>query len=254
MSHLLNASLGIKHTSLVQSLFLTDTNPSSHIKRCTYIFHGATAPTGQGPPHYRGFTNTDTPHSVGHLWTRDQPDAKTSTWQHTTSATERHPYPQLDSNPQFRKASCRKPTPRPRGHWDRPFRYLLANHTTNTGLCVCVCMYIYIYKCGVRRWLYVTRNTYMWFCFYWTNLSSTTLSLLLYQRRHKCMQFRSYATFSLLKTRPFWSAGNPQGRHGQTTDNWHKSTFTGRCPPSHGLHKFKTQDGKLCFITTISSH
>ena len=121
-------------------------------------------------------------------------------------------------------------------------------------MCVYVYLYIYIYKCGVRRWLYVTRNTYMWFCFYWTNLSLTTLSLLLYQRRHKRMQFRSYATFSLLKTSPFWSDGDPQGRHGQTTDNWHKSTFTDRRPPSQGLHKFKTQDGKTCFITTISSH
>jgi hypothetical protein len=35
----------------------------------------------------------DTPHSVGLLWTGDQPDAETSTWQHTTSTTDRHPCP-----------------------------------------------------------------------------------------------------------------------------------------------------------------
>ena len=29
-------------------------------------------------------TNTNTPHSVGLLWTSDHPDAETSTWQHTT--------------------------------------------------------------------------------------------------------------------------------------------------------------------------
>ena len=34
---------------------------------------GATAPSGPGPPHYRGFTITDTPQSVGLLWTSDQP-------------------------------------------------------------------------------------------------------------------------------------------------------------------------------------
>jgi hypothetical protein len=38
--------------------------------------HGATAACGPGPPHYRGFTITDTPHSVGLLWTGDQPDAE----------------------------------------------------------------------------------------------------------------------------------------------------------------------------------
>ena len=28
-------------------------------------------------------SHSDTPQSVGYLWTGDQPDAKTSTWQHT---------------------------------------------------------------------------------------------------------------------------------------------------------------------------
>jgi hypothetical protein len=39
---------------------------------------GATAPTGPGPPHYRGFTITLT-HTTGLIWTSDQPDAETST-------------------------------------------------------------------------------------------------------------------------------------------------------------------------------
>ena len=34
-----------------------------------------------GPPHYRGFTIA--PHSAGFLWTNDQSDAETSTWQHS---------------------------------------------------------------------------------------------------------------------------------------------------------------------------
>jgi hypothetical protein len=37
------------------------------------------------PPHSWGYviTHKDTPHSVGILWTSDQPVAETSTWQHT---------------------------------------------------------------------------------------------------------------------------------------------------------------------------
>ena len=36
---------------------------------------------------------SDTPHSVGLLWTSDQPDAETSTWQHTTLTIDRHSCP-----------------------------------------------------------------------------------------------------------------------------------------------------------------
>ena len=35
-------------------------------------------------------SHSDTPHSVGLFWTSDQPDSKTSTWQHTTLTTDRH--------------------------------------------------------------------------------------------------------------------------------------------------------------------
>jgi hypothetical protein len=47
-----------------------------------YFFpHGAIAPSGPGPSHYRGFTFTlrHTPHLVGLLWTSDEPDTDTST-------------------------------------------------------------------------------------------------------------------------------------------------------------------------------
>jgi len=51
--------------------------------------HGATAPSGPEPPHYRGFTVTlDTPQSVGLLCTRDRPFAEISAWQHTTITTD----------------------------------------------------------------------------------------------------------------------------------------------------------------------
>jgi hypothetical protein len=36
-------------------------------------------------------SQSDTPHSVGLLWKSDQPDAETSTWQHTTLMTDIHP-------------------------------------------------------------------------------------------------------------------------------------------------------------------
>jgi len=49
--------------------------------------HGATACIGPGSLRYRGFTITFThthararTHSVGLLWTSDQPDAETCTW------------------------------------------------------------------------------------------------------------------------------------------------------------------------------
>ena len=38
-------------------------------------------------------THSDTPYSVGLLWTSDQPDAETCTWRHTTSTRDRRPCP-----------------------------------------------------------------------------------------------------------------------------------------------------------------
>jgi len=59
-------------------------------------------PSGPWPPHSRGFqiAYNDAQHSVGLLWTSDQPVAQTSTWQHTTLTTDKHPCPRWDSNPQ----------------------------------------------------------------------------------------------------------------------------------------------------------
>ena len=47
----------------------------------------------------------DTQHAVGLLWTRDQSDAETSTWQHTTLTRDRLPCLRWDSNPQSQQAS-----------------------------------------------------------------------------------------------------------------------------------------------------
>ena len=56
-------------------------------------------------------THKDTPQSVGLLWTRDRRVAETSTWQHTTLATEKLPCPRRNSNPQSQQAIGRRPSP-----------------------------------------------------------------------------------------------------------------------------------------------
>jgi len=58
------------------------------------FFHGAAAPVGQGHLIIEASrSHSGTPHSIGLLWRRDQPVTQTSTWQHTTFTTDRHPCP-----------------------------------------------------------------------------------------------------------------------------------------------------------------
>jgi len=54
-------------------------------------------------------SHSGTPHSVGLLWTSDQLDAETSTWQHTTLTRLRLPLSRWDSNPQSHQASGSTP-------------------------------------------------------------------------------------------------------------------------------------------------
>ena len=49
-------------------------------------------------------THNDAPQSVGLLWTSDQLLADTSTWQHKTLTTDKHPCPRWDSNPRSQPA------------------------------------------------------------------------------------------------------------------------------------------------------
>jgi len=56
-------------------------------------------------------THNDAAQSVGLLWTSDQPDTETSTWQHTTLTTDTHPCSRWDWNPQFQKWRGRRLTP-----------------------------------------------------------------------------------------------------------------------------------------------
>jgi len=73
-------------------------------------------------------SHSDTPHSVGHLWTSDQSDAKTSTWQNTTLKRHRHPFPRRESNPQSQQASGRRPRLRLRGKWGRPNKTITVSY------------------------------------------------------------------------------------------------------------------------------
>ena len=55
-------------------------------------------------------SHTTTHQSVGFLWTSDQLVAESSTWQHITLTTDKHPCPRWDSNPRSQQASGRRPT------------------------------------------------------------------------------------------------------------------------------------------------
>jgi hypothetical protein len=54
--------------------------PCYCFRRFGISFHGRRAPSGTGHPNCRSFSNTNTTHSVGFLWTCDQPDKQTSYW------------------------------------------------------------------------------------------------------------------------------------------------------------------------------
>ena len=73
-------------------------------------------------------THNDAAQSVGLLWTSDQLVAETSTWQHTTLATENIQAPRWDSNPRSQRVSGRKPFT----CWDRWFQ-------THRGAWIFVC-------------------------------------------------------------------------------------------------------------------
>jgi hypothetical protein len=75
------------HQSADRFDLLTNTNilPSTYIG----FFTGKQHPLMRQGPLIMEYSpsHLDTPHSVGLLWTSDQPGAETSTWQHTTLTT-----------------------------------------------------------------------------------------------------------------------------------------------------------------------
>jgi len=83
---------------------------------------GAATQRGSWPPHSWDFqiTHNDAPHSVGLLWTGDQLVAETSTWQHTTLTTDKHPCPPVGFEPTISAG-------------ERPQTYVLDRAVTGTG-------------------------------------------------------------------------------------------------------------------------
>jgi hypothetical protein len=78
---------------------------------CLFFFTDLIAPVGLGLLCDVTRSHSETPHTVGLLWTSDQPIAETSTWQHTTFTRDKHPRPWRDSNLKFQQASSCWPTP-----------------------------------------------------------------------------------------------------------------------------------------------
>jgi hypothetical protein len=85
---------------------------STHLRICSFIPRRNSPQWGQGLVIIEASrSHSDTPHSVWLLWTSDQPDAETATWQHTTLTRDRHPCPRRCSNPQSQQANGSRPTP-----------------------------------------------------------------------------------------------------------------------------------------------
>ena len=80
---------------------------------CNFFFCGASTQFRAlaSPPYCASRSHADTPHSVGLLWSSDQPDAETSTWQHTTLTSDKNPCSRGDANSQSQQASGSWPTP-----------------------------------------------------------------------------------------------------------------------------------------------
>ena len=103
----------------------TGIKPSVALQMSSLSFsfsHGSTALMCQGLLIVEVLrSHSDTPHSVGHLWTSDQPDAKTSIWQHLQETDIHAPGGIGTHNPS--KWTAADPSLRPRGHWNRRHHY-----------------------------------------------------------------------------------------------------------------------------------
>jgi hypothetical protein len=68
-------------------------------------------------------SRNDAPQSIGLLCTSDQPVAETSTWQHTTLTTDKHPCPGGIQTHNLSRRAAADLRLRRRGHWDRHWWY-----------------------------------------------------------------------------------------------------------------------------------
>ena len=102
----------------VLRLWPWDTKLSLHNNTKTYIINYKIFFMTQQPVVGQGHhiveasrSYSDTPHSVGLLWTRNRPIAEISTWRGTTLKRYRRPRSRRDSNPQSQKESGRRHMP-----------------------------------------------------------------------------------------------------------------------------------------------
>jgi len=79
-------------------------------------------PNGVWPPHSWGFeiTHNEAPQLVVLLWTSDQLDAETSTWQNTILTTDKHPCSGGIRTHNLSRTTVADLRLRQRGQWNRP--------------------------------------------------------------------------------------------------------------------------------------
>ena len=104
-----NNSMYVRHGFIITCFRPSNFLPKSVYAYCIifscFFYHGATALLGQGLLIVADSqSHSDTPHSVGLLWTSDQPDL-------TTHNTDRRTRTQCESSPRSKQASGRRPTP-----------------------------------------------------------------------------------------------------------------------------------------------
>jgi hypothetical protein len=107
------------HTQYMQYLLLFHCNDGCMNSPQYYVTRGFFSPVALRPSEGQGLLilevsrshSLDVPQPVGLIWTSDQLVAETSTWQHTTLKTDKHPCPRRDSNLQSWQASGCRPTP-----------------------------------------------------------------------------------------------------------------------------------------------
>jgi len=84
---------------------------NQHCSSTALYSRGWTALVGLGLLYDVPRSQSGAPHSVGLLWTRDRPAAKTSTWQYTPLTRNRYLCSRWDSNQQSQEACGSRSTP-----------------------------------------------------------------------------------------------------------------------------------------------
>jgi hypothetical protein len=103
------------------------------------------------PPHSRGFliSHNDAPQSVEPLWTSDELVAETSTWQHTTHTTDKHPWTGGVRTHNRRMRVAVDLRLRQLGHWDRHSIYVGNKYIDNMAGKI---------RKGPNKWILIPRK------------------------------------------------------------------------------------------------